>query len=87
MTRRDAVWRGGGAVLSIAACTAAVMLDPSPLIVLLFPLALIGLALTIAGKRAAILLLAERRGHCDTARAIHGERVRRDRSRAGRAQR
>ena len=77
MTRRDLAWRIGGAALSLAACAAAVTMDGSPLIVILFPLVLIGLTLTINGKRVAVAFRAERRGHCHTAAAIHAGRLRR----------
>ncbi|MFD1952189.1 hypothetical protein ACFSGX_15550 [Sphingomonas arantia] len=85
MTRRDMLWRGAGLVLAAAACTGAVLLDDSPLVIPLFVVALIGLTLIINGKRAATALHAERRGHGHTAEAIHAERVRRhrpDRSRS-----
>jgi hypothetical protein len=75
MTRRDARWRAAGAMLGSGACAASVMLDGSPLMIVLFPLALLGLVLTINGKRVVTALRAERRGHGHTAAAIHARRV------------
>lgn len=83
MTKRDLLWRGAGAVLSIVAGGLAMGLDHSPVVLLLFPLVLIGLALMINGKRVAVAFQAERRGHCHTAEVIHAERLRRHSRRDG----
>lgn len=83
MTRRDASWRAAGVAVFVGACSIAATLDGSPLIVLLLPMMLVGLTLTINGKRVAIAFRAERRGHWHTAEAIHAERVRRHRRRPG----
>lgn len=81
MTRRDASWRAAGASLIGGALVIALMSEGSPLIVILFPVALIGLVLIINGKKVATALRAERRGHCHTAEVIHTQRVRRRRQR------
>jgi hypothetical protein len=82
MKKRDLTWRVAGAVLSLGACAAALTMDGSPLILLLFPLVLFGLTLMINGKRVAVAWRAERRGHFNTATVIHAERIRRHRRRA-----
>lgn len=79
MTKRDMLWRCGGALLSIAAGAGALTTDSTPLVVLLFPVILVGLTLMINGKRVAIAWRAERRGHCHTAEIIHARRVHRHR--------
>lgn len=81
MTRRDAVWRGAGVALSGGACAASLLLDGSPLMIIFFPLALLGLVLVINGKKVATALRAERRGHYHTAEVIHAQRIRRYRRR------
>lgn len=85
MTKRDLTWRAAGAMLSLGACAAALMMDSSPLILMLFPLVLFGLTLTINGKRVAVAWRAERRGHVNTATVIHAQRIRRHRRRADEA--
>lgn len=82
MTRRDAAWRAAGALISSGACAASLALDGSPLMVVLFPVALLGLALLVNGKRVATVLRAERRGHVHTAEVIHARRRRRHRARS-----
>lgn len=82
MTRRDACWRGAGAVLSGGACAATLVLDGAVLALVLFPVTLLGIVLMVNGKKVATALRAERRGHCHTAAVIHAERVRRHRRRA-----
>lgn len=81
MTRRDILWRGVGAALSGGACAASLLLDGSPLMIVVFPLALLGLVLAINGKRVAVAFRAERRGHYRTAEVIHARRMRRHRRR------
>lgn len=81
MTRRDIAWRAVGVLLSITACAAAMTMDGSPLVIILFPLVLLGLTLMINGKRVSVAWRAERRGHGHTATVIHTERIRRDRRR------
>jgi uncharacterized membrane protein HdeD (DUF308 family) len=85
MTRRDIRWRAGGAVLCLAAGGAALTTESAPLVVLLFLVVLFGLTLMINGKRVAVALRAERRGHHHTAEIIHARRVRRHRRGAGEA--
>jgi uncharacterized membrane protein YfcA len=77
VTKRDALWRSAGAVLCIAAGGVALSADSAPLIVLLFLVILFGLTLVINGKRVAIAVQAERRGHPHTAEIIHARRIRR----------
>jgi hypothetical protein len=79
MTKRDMLWRGAGAVMSLGAGATALATDSAPLVVLLFLMILLGLTLMINGKRVAIALQAERRGHHHTAETIHARRVRRHR--------
>lgn len=74
MTRRDMIWRATGAALFAGACTSALFTDGSPLAVLLLPLALIGLAFMVHGKRVGVVLRAERRGHFHTASVVHARR-------------
>lgn len=81
MTRRDMLWRGAGAALSSGACAASLLLDGSPLMIVFFPLAILGLVLVINGKKVATALRAERRGHYHTAEVVHAERLRRHRRR------
>lgn len=78
MTRRDRLWRAAGAVLAIGGCAAAALdADGSPMTLPFFLSAIVGIVLMLNGKRVAVLWQAERRGHCDTAAAIHAQRVRR----------
>jgi hypothetical protein len=44
-----------------------------------FLAAIAGLVLMVNGKRLAVFFQAERRGHCDTAAAVHAARLRRRR--------
>jgi hypothetical protein len=81
MTGRDILWRSIGVALSSGACAVAMAMDGSPLIIVMFPVALIGLTLMINGKRVVTALRAERRGHCHTAEVIHAVRIRRHRRR------
>lgn len=76
MTRRDLQWRCGGLALTAFSCTMCLTVDSSPLVVLFFPLALLGLPLMIHGKRVRQLLRAERRGHGHTAGVVHAARLR-----------
>lgn len=81
MTRRDRLWRAAGVILFVGGCAAsAVDTDGSPLTLLYFGSAILGIVLILNGKRVAIFWQAERRGHCDTAAAIRAERLRRKRS-------
>jgi uncharacterized membrane protein YfcA len=75
--KRDSLWRSAGAVLCIAAGGVALSADSAPLVVLLFLVVLFGLTLVINGKRVAIAVQAERRGHPHTAEIIHARRIRR----------
>ncbi|MDR6125990.1 hypothetical protein QE361_003516 [Sphingomonas sp. SORGH_AS802] len=79
MTGRDLQWRAGGFALLASSCAMALMFDGSPAIIIFFPLALLGLPLMIHGKRVGQLIRAERRGHRETAHAVHAARVRRRR--------
>lgn len=78
MTRRDRLWRAAGAVLATGGCAGAALdSDGSPMTLLFFVSAIVGIVLMLNGKRVAVLWQAERRGHCDTVAAIHAQRVRR----------
>jgi len=77
MTRRDLQWRLGGIALTGGSCVLCLALDSSPLTIAFFLLALLGMPLMIHGKRVGQLFRAERRGHCNTANAIHTARARR----------
>jgi hypothetical protein len=78
MTARDLAWRGSGLALSVGGCAVS-LLDRggSPLTVLYFLVTIAGIVLMLNGKRVAVAVKAERRGHCDTAAAIHAGRIRR----------
>lgn len=84
MTRRDLQWKAGGFALTAGSCAICLVLGASPLIILFFPLALLGLPLMIHGKRVGQVLRAESRGHCETASVVHAARVRAARARADR---
>lgn len=78
MTGRDLVWRTAGACLFVCACAASkIARDGSPWVVLDFLVAILGIVLVLNGKRVAVAIRAERRGHCNTAAAIHAARARR----------
>lgn len=77
MTRRDIGWRVTGAALSLGGCAASMADRTDSLLTLLyFFMALMGLVLMVNGKRVAVVLRAERRGHGATASAIRAERIR-----------
>lgn len=76
MTKRDMLWRGAGALISVTAGAGSLTTDSAPLVVVLFLAILFGLTLMINGKRVIVVLRAERRGHCHTAEVIHAKRVR-----------
>lgn len=78
MTRRDMAWRAAGLTFSVGGCAASMLhRSGSPLTLLYFLAAIIGIVLVLNGKRVATALKAERRGHWNTAAAIHARRVRR----------
>jgi hypothetical protein len=77
MTRRDLQWKAGGFALTALSCALGTAVDGSPLTIVFFPLALLGLPLMIYGKRVGQMLRAERRGHSHTVDVIHSARVRR----------
>ncbi len=77
MTRRDLQWKASGIALTGGSCAMCLLLDSSPLTILFFLTALLGLPMMIHGKRVGQLFRAERRGHCHTAEAVHAARVRR----------
>lgn len=77
MTRRDIAWRATGLAMTVGACGVAAAMNGSPLAMLVFPLALLGLTLMINGKRVMVVLRAERHGHSHTAETIHAVRLRR----------
>lgn len=79
MTRRDLRWRAGGVSLAAAGCAAATISRGSPAIVLALALVFVGLMLIVSGKRVAVAVRAERRGHAHTARVIRARRGRRGR--------
>ena len=77
MTRRDLRWKAGGLALTATACALCGAADGSPLTIVVFPLALLGLPLMIHGKRVGQMVRAERRGHSHTVDAVHAARRRR----------
>lgn len=77
MTRRDLQWKIGGFALTALSCALCVAADGSPVIIVLFPLALLGLPLMLHGKRVGQVFRAERRGHGHTVDVVHAARVRR----------
>ncbi|MBB3912612.1 hypothetical protein [Sphingomonas desiccabilis] len=85
MTGRDLRWRAAGLLVSAAACAGTFFhRDGSPLTIVSFLLAIVGIVLMLHGKRVAVALRAERRGHCQTAAAIHTQRMRRQERRPDR---
>lgn len=77
MTRRDIQWKVGGLALTAASCALCIAWDSSPLMIIFFVSALLGLPLMIHGKRVGQMFRAERRGHCHTADVVHAAQVRR----------
>ena len=77
MTRRNLQWKVGGFALTAVSCAMCLALDSSPLMIVFFLLALLGLPLMIHGKRVGQLFRAERHGHCHTADVVHAARIRR----------
>ena len=77
MTRRDLQWKAGGFALTAISSALCTAFDGSPLIIVFFPLALLGLPLMIHGKRVGQTFRAERRGHIHTVDVVHTARVRR----------
>ncbi|EZP50770.1 MULTISPECIES: hypothetical protein [Sphingomonas] len=77
MTRRDLRWKLVGVALTAAGCALLLVLDRSPLMIAVFPLAFAGLPLMIHGKRVGQAIRAERRGHYNTAEVLHAARLRR----------
>jgi hypothetical protein len=77
MTRRDLRWKAGGLALTATACALCGAADGSPLMIVVFPLALLGLPLMIHGKRVGQMVRAERRGHRHTIDVVHAARMRR----------
>jgi hypothetical protein len=77
MTRRDLRWKAGGLALTATACALCGAADASPLMIVVFPLALLGLPLMIHGKRVGQMVRAERRGHRHTIDVVHAARMRR----------
>jgi hypothetical protein len=76
MTRRDLQWKVGGFALTAVSCAICMALDASPLMIVFFPLALLGLPLMIHGKRVGQVLRAEKRGHSGTVDVVHAARIR-----------
>ena len=77
MTRRDLQWKVGGFALTTASCVMCLAVDSSPLTIVFFLSALLGLPLMIHGKRVMQVFRAERHGHCHTADVVHAARIRR----------
>ena len=77
MTRRDLRWKAGGFAVTATACALCGAVDGSPLMIVFFPLALLGLPLMIHGKRVGQMVRAERRGHRHTIDVVHAARMRR----------
>lgn len=78
MTGRDLCWRAGGAALYVAGCVAALLsAEGSPWVTVQFLAVIAGLVLLVNGKRVAVALRAELRGHKGTAQAVHAARRRR----------
>ena len=88
MTGRDFRWRAAGLLLSAIACAGTFLhRDGSPLTIVFFLGAICGIVLMLHGKRVAVALRAERRGHCQTAAVIHTQRMRRQERRSDRVRR
>ena len=86
MTRRDLRWRAMGALLFVGACAAQSFdLVAAGWIIFPFAAAFVGLVLMLHGKRVAVTIRAERRGHRNTAAAIHAMRNRSRRCHADRS--
>ena len=80
MTGRDLAWRVAGvAVAGTAAAGGLTAREGSPLVIVYFVAAIVGIVLMLHGKRVAVAWRAERHGHRDTAAAIHSRRVERHR--------
>lgn len=78
MTRTDLAWRAAGAALTVGGCLAGCLHRPgTPVTLLYFMAAILGIVLMLNGKRVAVVLKAERRNHQHTAGIIHARRVRR----------
>jgi hypothetical protein len=78
MTGRDLMWRTAGGLLFAGGCAASLLArDGSPWALLRFAAAIIGIVLVLNGKGVGVVIRAERRGHCDTAAAVHAARIRR----------
>jgi len=71
MTRRDLQWKAGGFALTAISCALCAAVDGSPVMVIFFPLAFLGLPLMIHGKRVGQMFRAERRGHSHTVDVDH----------------
>ncbi|MGH6616562.1 hypothetical protein [Sphingomonas sp.] len=80
MTRRDLMWRGGGAAIFALACAAGLAKGPdasASMGLLCFALALFGAVLMVQGKRVSAALRIERGRHRRLPQAIHERRCRR----------
>lgn len=77
MTRRDMLWRGAGAGMTLAACAATLLdRDGSTFVWSYFLTAIGGIVLLVNGKHVATVWRAERGRHRDTAAVIHARRLR-----------
>lgn len=80
MTWRDLRWRAAGVLLYGGGCAAAVRsAEASAWVMIYFVAVIAGLVLMMNGKRVAVALKAELRGHWHTAQAVHAARIRRRR--------
>jgi hypothetical protein len=80
MTRRDLQWRAAGGLLFFGGCAGPQLsAEGSAWVILHFFAAMTGIVLMANGKRVAVVLKAERSGHCATATAVHQGRTRRRR--------
>lgn len=81
MIGRDIGWRTGGLVLYAGGCAGALLASKeSAVLIVLFLVVLAGLVLMVNGKRVAVAIKAERRGHINTAKAVHSALLQRRKS-------
>lgn len=80
MTWRDLGWRTSGALLYAGGCGGALLNEQgSTWVMIEFLGVIVGMVLMLNGKRVAVALRAELRGHPRTADAVHAARLQRRR--------